>query len=709
MKKKGKKNPFKSSRARQKLVRDRAMRAFPSEEFEEYWKKHSDEVFRAVYEAFLDTLATERLYITVQAAFGQSQKQEINKGTIGRFCESLPGKLNSVILREMMPSISHVIYSVLFNCDNIPLVDFVVSGSEKIISKVILSYLRDTKKNREIADYIKVHISEIVIFEQVSHNPRYLHAAERHKKTMAAKRLLYESLQSSTPNDYTRLFPLARKMERHFILHLGPTNSGKTYQAMQQLMQAESGIYLAPLRLLAYEQYERMNREGCPCSMITGEERILIPGSFHQSSTIEMMNLSEDWEMAVIDEAQMVADRQRGGSWTAAILGLKAKTIHICASPDAEKLLIRMITSCGDTYEIMYHERKTPLQMDEEAYDFRFPEDVKKGDALIVFSRKDVHSVAAELQAGGVTCSIIYGSLPYDVRHREAGKFADGTTDVVVATDAIGMGMNLPVRRVVFLQTVKFDGIKERPLTASEVKQIGGRAGRFGIYDTGYVTSYYDYELIGKLLEHKLIPINTAMINIPEEFLEKDGKISTILEMWNKIPAAEYYDKGDIDEKIKLAHALEAIDDNRELIRKFIRIPANTDNKAIFDIYTDYYKALTKNKPLNPLENVAQVNAYLADTDNKPDLQTLETGSAIFDFLYSYTRLFGDEEDLAPILETKRQISERIFSLLDMQKLSMKSCMYCGKRLKWSYRYAICQECYRKKRYRNFRKVENNP
>ena len=163
--------------------------------------------------------------------------------------------------------------------------------------------------------------------------------------------------------------------------------------------------------------------------------------------------------------------------------------------------------------------------MDEDAADFRFPEDVKRGDALIVFSRKDVHSVAAELQETGLKCSIVYGSLPYDVRHREAEQFASGATDVVVATDAIGMGMNLPIRRVVFLETTKFDGVQERPLTISEIQQIAGRAGRFGIYDTGYVASYYDYELISERITYKLPILKKAMIGIPEEFLEKDQKV----------------------------------------------------------------------------------------------------------------------------------------------------------------------------------------
>ncbi len=690
--------PFVTKKERDKKKKIQAERSFPKKEFDAYMKKHPDEMARAVYDALLDVLATQKLFMVGRGPYGRTQRQELYRGNVGKYCDYLPNKINGSMIREMIPDLPRVILGVALNCDNMPLVDFAMSCSEKIASKVLINELRESKKDKDIVDYVKSHLNEMVVYEQVSHNPRYEKAAERLQKVMAAKRLLYDSIQTSTPDDYTSLFPLARQMKRHFILHIGPTNSGKTYQAIQDLMAAESGIYLAPLRLLAYEQYESMNRNGCPCSMITGEERILMPGSFHQSSTIEMMNLREEWEMAIIDEAQMVADRQRGGSWTAAILGLQAKTIHVCASPDAEKLLNRMIKSCGDTVETVYHERKTPLEMDEEAENFRFPEDVKKGDALIVFSRKDVHSVAAELQEDGIKCSIVYGSLPYDVRHREAGKFADGETDVVVATDAIGMGMNLPIRRVVFLQTVKFDGIKERPLTISEIKQIAGRAGRYGKYDVGYVASYYDYDIISKLLFYKALPINMAMINIPEEFLEKDGKVSTILEMWNQIPAADYYDKGDINEKIRVAKALEEIADDRELIRKFIRIPANPDNRATFDVYTEFYRCLAYDSPIDLEGTMDRYSAADIDPRIKQALQTLETCSAIYDFLYSFTRIFGDEEDLGSILEVKRQISEKIFTILDMQKLSMKACKICGKKLKWSYQYSVCQECYRKGR-----------
>ncbi len=672
---------------------------FPEKAFDHYFKVNHEAVSYAVYSALMEAIRTERLYVNVHGEFGKMEKQEISGAGIERFCRDFQKRVNAAYLAELMPEMGHVVVDTLWESNDTEILEFISSGRKKAVSKVIMKYLRDTRYMKDIVNYVKDNVSEQIIFEQLMKNPRYQRASKRYQRMMEAKRLLFESIETSTPDDYTRLFPLAREMERKFILHIGPTNSGKTYQAMEDLKKAENGIYLAPLRLLAYEQYERMNREGVPCSMITGEERILMPGSYHQSSTIEMLSLEEEWDMAVIDEAQMAADRQRGGYWTAAILGVRAKTVHVCASGDAEALLIRMIESCGDSYEVHYHERKTPLVMDETATDFDFPRDVKKGDALIVFSRKDVHSVAAELQQHDVKCSIVYGSLPYDVRHREAKKFAEGETDVVVATDAIGMGMNLPIRRIVFLQTIKFDGVDERPLTASEVKQIAGRAGRYGIYDTGYVTSYYDYETIEGLLFSRMIPLRQVMINIPEDFLHKDGRISVILETWNKIPAEKYYNKGDISEKISVARSLESIRDNRELIRKFIRIPINNDNNDIFGVYLDYYRILISGMHPDIDETMAQFAADTVDEEDKNALLQLETASAVYDFLYSFTRIFGSADDLYKILEGKQHISEKIFRILDKQNLNLRACAYCGKKLKWSYKYNICQECFRKRRH----------
>jgi len=174
------------------------------------------------------------------------------------------------------------------------------------------------------------------LFDLVSRN-RHL------KKAFESMRLLREELLDRVPDRMPDLFPAARRMERRFILHIGPTNSGKTYSAVERLKEAEHGVYLGPLRLLAYEQYQKLNEQGYPCSLITGEERQLIPGAALQASTVEMADVYAAYDIAVIDEAQMVADRYRGWAWTTALLGLRADEIHVCIAPYAENIITSLI------------------------------------------------------------------------------------------------------------------------------------------------------------------------------------------------------------------------------------------------------------------------------------------------------------------------------------------------------------------------------
>ena len=118
--------------------------------------------------------------------------------------------------------------------------------------------------------------------------------------------LMAEAFQTHFPHNPKDEYPEARALKRKVYLHLGQTNTGKTYQAIQRLKQSTNGIYLAPLRILALEIFERLNEEGISCDLLTGEEEVLIEGANHQSSTIEKLNLNETYEVAVIDEIQMV-------------------------------------------------------------------------------------------------------------------------------------------------------------------------------------------------------------------------------------------------------------------------------------------------------------------------------------------------------------------------------------------------------------------
>ena len=155
-------------------------------------------------------------------------------------------------------------------------------------------------------------------------------------------------------------------------------------------------MYLAPLPWLALEVYEKMKEYGIACTMLTGQECIAEENSRVTASTVEMADFYKVYDIAVIDEAQMTADPERGHCWTKAILGIQALEIHVCMSPAAERVVQHLIEICGDDWEVHRYERKSALVCEDTP--FRFPEDVREGDALVVFSKKSVLDVAGRLE-----------------------------------------------------------------------------------------------------------------------------------------------------------------------------------------------------------------------------------------------------------------------------------------------------------------------
>jgi ATP-dependent RNA helicase SUPV3L1/SUV3 len=277
---------------------------------------------------------------------------------------------------------------------------------------------------------------------------------------------------------YAGHFATARALDRRIIACLGPTNSGKTYFGLSRLSEAESGIALGPLRLLAHEYREALEARGVPTSLSTGEERIRVPGSRHTAATVEMCPFQNPVDVAVIDEVQMLADPERGAAWTAAIMGVPARQVILLGAPDAAPMIRRIATLCGDPLEEVRLERMGPLTAAPDPVPLS---EIGRGDAVIAFSRREVFALRAELLRRGRTVAVVYGALGPTVRRAEARRFREGEAEVLVATDAIGMGLNIgPLRRVVFSALTKYDGKEDRPLSVQEIKQIGGRAGRFG-------------------------------------------------------------------------------------------------------------------------------------------------------------------------------------------------------------------------------------
>ncbi|EKG12120.1 Helicase [Macrophomina phaseolina MS6] len=282
----------------------------------------------------------------------------------------------------------------------------------------------------------------------------------------------------------TEWFPATRKMQRKIILHVGPTNSGKTYHALKRLEQAETGAYAGPLRLLAHEVYTRMNAKGAACALITGEERRRPPGEDRPkltACTVEMIPLHMTMDVCVIDEIQMIGDLDRGWAWTQAVLGVQAKELHLCGEARTVPLIRELAATMGDEVEVNTYERLTSLEMDTRhiGYDFK---NLRKGDCIVAFSIMEIHALRQTImKQTGKKVAIVYGSLPPETRAHQARLFNDPNSgyDILVASDAIGMGLNLSVKRIIFASIHKFNGFEHVTLSIPHLKQIAGRAGRY--------------------------------------------------------------------------------------------------------------------------------------------------------------------------------------------------------------------------------------
>ena len=488
-------------------------------------------------------------------------------------------------------------------------------------------------------------------------NERYPFIKEAYMEELRKDSLVMTAI----PDNLIDTYPLARKIRRHFILHIGAPNTGKTYEALEEMKQAACGIYLAPLRLLAYEVQEKMKSEGVSCSMITGEEEDIMPGALHESCTMEKLRCDKYYDVGVIDEAQMLSDDARGWAWTQALLGLCAKRIHVCMSEDAERIVLHLIELCGDTFEIVRHERNTVLEFEEKA--FCYPEDVKPHDALVVFSRDKVIQVALDLERHGVSTSMIYGALPSNVRKGEMERFLSGETDVVVSTDAIGMGLNLPIQRIVFLEDKKFDGEKKRYLNSAEVKQIAGRAGRRGIYDIGYVASISPIEDFRRKASKRLPTIKKARIGFPQTLISLDMKLTDILNRWSKIPDEGRIEKTTMTKEITLCTYMEQhCHFEKNLMMGFATIPFDISRTELLE----YWKYLLK------CYEQDNGDIDIPDPDSAKQLEEMEALYRKYDLIYSFSKVINNTYLQEFILHSKEILANQIKNAVSNKTITVE-------------------------------------
>lgn len=497
--------------------------------------------------------------------------------------------------------------------------------------------------------------------------------------------MIREQLSDLITVDPKDEYPMARMMERHFILHVGGTNTGKTYQSLNRLAQAQSGVYLAPLRLLALEVQESMLARGVNCSMLTGEEEDIRPGATHIASTVEKLDVNRVYTVAVVDECQMIADPERGFAWTRAILGCCAQEIHLCTAPEGLSILKQLIESCGESYEVHEHARMAQLTLQDTPIGM---EEVQDGDALIAFSKRNVLLLAEQLRQKGIAASIIYGALPYATRKLQMERFLRGETKVLVATDAIGMGLNLPIRRIIFTRDRKFDGIQNRALRPEEIKQIGGRAGRFGVYDEGFVTATIDSETIWQGFNAPVEPITQAMLGFSDLVLRVEHDLLEVLQVWNSIPAIAPYHKMPIDRYIFILKTLEdahlAFDKEQSL--RAATIPFDERDEELMEYFLLY------------CEQYLQGHELEFPRRGKASLDGLEQYSQRLDLYYSFSRTFRQPIDLEWLRTEKENTALQINELL-VRELSQKgkSCQICHAPMPLSSKFRICYKCMRKR------------
>lgn len=475
--------------------------------------------------------------------------------------------------------------------------------------------------------------------------------------------------------------------QTRYVLHIGETNTGKTHHALERMKAANSGLYLAPLRLLALEVYDKLNAEGTPCSLKTGEEEKIVPGANHISSTVEMFHEKDAYDIVVIDEAQMITDKDRGFSWYKAITKAKADEVHIIGSRNSKPMLLQLL---GDSnIEIHEYSRDTPLEVETKEFHIKHS---RKGDALICFSRRRVLETASRLQNDGHTVSMIYGSMPPETRKKQIQQFNNGKTKVIVATDAIGMGLNLPIRRIVFLENEKFDGTRRRLLTSQEVKQIAGRAGRKGIYDIGKVAFTRNIKMMGRLLEQADEPVHTFSIaptnSVFERFQRYYRDLGSFFELWGKFESPNGTKKATLSEE-----------------RSLYSMIAGTEIEArlpLMDLYGFLHLPFSKNEPAltkqweETMYAIIKGSALPEPPIKERSLEDLElTYKAIGLHLLFFYRL-GERTEAIYWERLREEYSDKVQERLktDIKKF-VKKCKNCGKNLPWDHAFPTCESCYR--------------
>ena len=380
------------------------------------------------------------------------------------------------------------------------------------------------------------------------------------------------------------------------IAILGPTNTGKTYLAIERMLEHGNGVIGFPLRLLAREVYDKVVEKigKDRVALVTGEEKIIPPKADYYLCTVESMPLDINFEFVAIDEIQMCADPERGHIFTDRLMNYRGDKLTMFLGSDTVK---KIITELVPGTEFIYRERLSKLSYSG----YKKISRIRPRSAIIAFSVDDVYALAefVRRQKGGA--AVVMGSLSPKTRNSQVEVYQSGDVDFLIATDAIGMGINMDIDNVYFSGLKKYDGRNIRSLRDSEIGQISGRAGRYmndgSFGTTGNCESLTD-EQIEKLENHRFDDVlNIYWRNSHLDF----SSITSLIQSLNKRPEQNFLlrNKDLIDEStfrylVSEKSNFKVIDENHyvKLLWECCQIPDFT--KSSYNEHTDIiYKVFT--------------------------------------------------------------------------------------------------------------------
>ena len=329
---------------------------------------------------------------------------------------------------------------------------------------------------------------------------------------------------------------------------LGPTNTGKTYLAIERMLGHRTGMIGFPLRLLARENYDRIVsiKGKNAVALVTGEEKILPPNPSYWVCTVESMPLDRAVDFLAVDEVQLCADPERGHIFTDRLLNARGLVETMFLGSDTMQPLIRRLVPRA---EFISRPRFSQLTYSGYKKLTRLP----PRSAVVAFSATDVYAMAELIrrQRGGT--AVVLGALSPRTRNAQVGLYQAGEVDYLVATDAIGMGLNMDVDHVAFARIVKFDGFAPRRLRAPEVAQIAGRAGRHmrdGTFGTTDEVGELEADIVTRVENHEFETVKTLMWRNSKLRFDTPGFLLKSLE--ERAPIPELHRARDADDHLAL-------------------------------------------------------------------------------------------------------------------------------------------------------------